>query len=1022
MDDLEEGYACGLDLGTTFSCIGVFRNGGVEIIPNRNGDKITPSIVTILDENKILKGEETLDNLVKNYDSTIYAIKRFIGRNFNDPKVKKEIDSQKFPFQITEETLDLKNIEDSHDSINTQGTQDSQDSQDKKKSLRLVVKINKNGKSLKFSLEEISKFIIEKMVENAREYLDKKIKKLVITVPANFTDTQRYSTQQAAELAGLKVLRIINEPTAAALAYGLQEPNDENKDGKILVFDLGGGTFDVTILQLIQNKNDNNKEQIFDVLATSGDKFLGGEDFDNKLVDYVLDKFCKDYEESEEEIRKNKKVMKRLKISCENIKKVLSFNDVTTLCINSFYNNKDIVQKISQRDFENLCDELFVRLKKPLNDALIDAKLTRGDIKQIILVGGSTRIPKIYSFLKKYFPNSKINNSINPDETVAYGATLMAAKIIIKDKFTSKFNLMDITPFSIGTNVLNKSKNDDIKKEGDLMSVIIKRGTKIPITNTQYYFTVKDNQTSVSVNIYEGEKKYVKYNHLLKEAILNGLTEKPAGKVKIEVKLFIDVNGILSVTAKEVANEDKKEVNNNKLEFEIKNDGINLTKEEMEEIKKKSEKYLSNIKSERTTDYYNLKESLKEYQDAYDETEDDEEKYNLLMGYNCALEEFINKFDKNFDNETVIEKFYIYVKQLFISYIKIFKIKKTLDKGDQIKLIENIINYADIFIILSSGYLDDLMEVLKDLPDKLFYEIVVSIMEKCNEYGKKCLSEKKKFCRYNSMRYFEKTDNLFKKYICDAKNILKKGCEPKIKNKCIEQMGKCTLYLKDINSNIILLCEDALKKKILISTKSGFTDLEIKISNENYQIALETYEKILPEYRNKSNLEEALILANMIKINFKILGNINYKLYYKWAEDVEYIAKQKLHLEPKVQWYSEFSKIFNDLKKKYHPIPVDFIKEKYSKEFDEIDEKFKNESHQGFINYILKKYPYNGYENDVKNKRKDFNNINQDLIYYLFQKYHPNEYKFEENDEQSMLKYCLIQHIDSYLNTLNSKV
>ena len=1006
MVELEDGYACGLDLGTTFSCIGAFKNGGVEIIPNRNGDKITPSIVTIVDEDNVLKGEEALENLVKNYDSSIYAIKRFIGRNFNDPNVKEEIKIEKFPFNI----IQVK-IADSTSSKNTK-TLD-----------RLAVEINKNGKKLRFYLEEISSFIIKKMVENAEEYLDKQIKKLVITVPANFTDSQRKSTRQAAELAGVEVLRIINEPTAAALAYGLQETNDEDKNGKILVFDLGGGTFDVTILKINQNENNNNTGQIFEVLSTSGDRFLGGEDFDNMLVEDVLDKFCKDNHENKEQIRKDKKAIKKLKIACENIKKVLSYNDYTTLCISHFYNDKDIIQNITQKEFEYLCADLFSKIEKPLEDALFHAKISKKEIKQIILVGGSTRIPKIKNILKSQFPGSKINDTINPDETVAYGATLMAAKILRKDRFTSKFNLMDITPLSLGTNVLNKSENKEIKKEGDIMSVIIKRGAKIPITKTQYYYTVVDNQSSVSVDIYEGEKKYVKYNHLLKNTVLKGLSKKPAGKVKIELKLFVDVNGILSVTAKELGREEKDD---NKLEFKIKNDGISLTEDEMEAIKKKNEKYMSNISSEISTDFYNLKETLKEYQDAYDDTNEEDEKFNILMGYNCALEEFINKFDKNFDNETIIEKFYIYVKELFKSYIKVFNMKNNaLDKGEQLKIIENIKNYADIFIVLSSGYFDNLMEILKDLPKKIFYEIVVSLMEKNNEYGKQCLIEKKKFSRYNSMKYFEKTNNLFNKYIGDTKNFLKNRCDIKIQKNCVEQMLTCTKYLKDINSNIILLCEDALKKKKLIMNHSGFSEILKKITNEEFQIVLETYEKMLPEYRNKKNSEEAIILANMIKINFELLGYTNYRLYSKWAEDCEFIAK-KLKIGKEVEWYSDFCKTYNDLKKKYRLITEEEmkrkIKEKYSKEFEEIDDKFATSSTEDFIDYILKTNPYEGYEEDLENNSRNFSEVNHELIFYLAERYHPNHYKYQEDDEQSQLRYCLIETIDSLLNKLNDSI
>ena len=1006
MDELEDGYACGLDLGTTFSCIGVFKNGGVEIIPNRNGDKITPSIVTILDENTILRGEETLENLVKNYDSSIYAIKRFIGRNFDDPKIKEEIEFENFPFNI----IQVK----------------------EKRSNRLKVEINKknkDGENIKFYLEEISSFIIKKMVENAQEYLDRKIKKLVITVPANFSDTQRNSTRQAAELAGIEVLRIINEPTAAALAYGLQKTdNEEEKDGKILIFDLGGGTFDVTILKINQKNESKNKGQIFEVISKSGDKFLGGEDFDKILVEFVLDKFCKDNNESKEEIKKNKKeAIKKLKISCENIKKVLSYNDNTTLYISHFYKDKDINQKITQKEFEYLCDNLYIRIEKPLEDALADAKLTKNEIKQIILVGGSTRIPKIKKFLKKYFPCSKINDSINPDETVAYGATLMAAKIIIKDKFTSKFNLMDIIPFSLGTNVMNKSENEEIKKEGDVMSVIIKRGTNIPMTNTQTYSTVSDNQTSISVDIYEGEKKYVKYNHLLKKAVLEGLTPKPAGKVKIELKLFIDVNGILTVTAKEVGREEKDD---NKLEFQIKNDGINLTEEEMILLKKKIDKYVTNRTSRSSHDFYNLKETLKEYQDAYNETDEKEEKFNLLMGYNNTLEEFINKFDKNFDNETMVEKYFIFVKQLFTSYINIFNMKdiidKSFDKGEQLKINKNIKKYVNDFIVLSSGYLDDLMEILKDLPKKIFYEIVVSTIEEFNKLGKNCLIERQKFSRYNSMKYFEKANMLFKKFIIDVKNILKSNCDPAVQKKCKEEMATCTTYLKDINSNIILLCEDALRKKKLIPSHSGFSAFENIFSNEKYQIALETYEKMLPEYRNKNNLEEALILANLIKINYELLGYTNYKLYCKWGEDCEYIANEKLKIDPKVEWYSDFSKTYSSLKNRYHQISDKEIKAKikakYEKEFEEIEQKYKKENTQGFINYILKKIPYNGYEEDLEKKTKDFSNVNQDLIFYLADKYHPNHYTLNKDDEKSQLNYCLIEYIDSLLNKLYKNI
>ena len=998
-----EGYACGLDLGTTFSCIGVFKNGGVEIIPNRNGDKITPSIVTVIDENKILKGEETMEYLVKNYDSSIYAIKRFIGRDFNDKNLKDEINYENFPF-IIKENSSTKHI---------------------------VVEVNKNGKKLQFNLEEISSFVIRKMVDNAEEYLKSKINKLVITVPANFKDQQRNCTKQAAELAGLEVLRIINEPTAAALAYGLQENDNKNNNGNILVFDLGGGTFDVTILKIIKS-NDTNSEKLFDVLSTSGDKFLGGEDFDNELVKFVLKDFCENNEEIIEQITKDKKAIKRLKIACENIKKVLSYSDETLLCINHFYNNKDIYRKITRVEFEFLCGKLFNRLSAPLEKALNDARLIPKEINEIVLVGGSTRIPKIKHILNEKFPGCHINDTINPDETVAYGATLMAAKIMLNNSFTSKFNLMDITPFSLGTNVKNNSTDPNVQKEGSLMSVIIKRGTKIPINNTEDYYTVEDNQKTVAIDIYEGEKKYVKYNHILKKTKLEGLTPRPAGQVKIKVNFFVDVNGILTVNGTEEDPEGKK---NNQIKVIIKNDGIGLTKEEIEEIKKRNEKFIKNRIKE-PTDYYNIKETLKEYQDAYNETKEEEGKFNILMASNSFLEEFINKFDKNFDNETMLEKFYIYVKELFISYNKIFSLKNNIDKGDQIKIVKNIEEYIIFFINLNSGYLDDLLEVLKNIPKKIFIEIIVFIMEKLNECGINCLKKRKKFSRYNSMIYFEKSVYLFKKYIVDNTKLFASGCDIKTQKICKDQYKKSEDYIKDINSKIILLCEDALREKKLISSKSGWTIwdkiMNVKANEQNekekYQIALETYEKMLPEYQGKANLEEAIILANIIKINCKLLGYTNYKLYLEWADRCQYIA-DNLRQELKTEWYTEFSKIYKELKEKKDLNSITDeemkkkIRKKYHNKFEEIDTKFtKRESNAEFINYVVKNIPYKEYDKDSEENLKDFNNVNQDLLFYLKNQYHPNEYSYTTGDEKSELSYCLIEHVDSYLNQLYEKI
>ena len=390
MDELEDEYAIGLDLGTTFSCMGVYRNGGVEIIPNKNGEKTTPSIVIITKDGNILVGEETTDFLVKNYDSCIYEVKRLIGREFNDKKLQEEI--KKLPFKIV------------------------QSNRGKTPEVEIII----NGQKRTFSPVEISSFIIKHMVKNAEKYLDKKITKLIITVPAYFNNSQRELTKQAAELIGLKVLRVINEPTAAALSYGFDKKQNINEN--ILIFDLGGGTFDVSILSFKKDNNMNSNYTSFEVKGISGDTNLGGEDFDNELVDFILKKVKLD----EKDIYNNKEAIKKLKVSCENIKKILSSSEETTIRINNFYNNIDINEKITRKEFEDKCEHLFNKLEISLKDALKNAKLGKDNIQEIILVGGSTRIPKVKEIIKNYFPKSKINDTINPDEAVAFGATIDA--------------------------------------------------------------------------------------------------------------------------------------------------------------------------------------------------------------------------------------------------------------------------------------------------------------------------------------------------------------------------------------------------------------------------------------------------------------------------------------------------------------------------------------------------------------------------------------------------------------------
>ena len=982
MVDLCDDLPFGLDIGMTFCCFGVFKNGGVEIIPNKEGERTTRSIITILDENSILRGEETMEYLVKNYDSTIYNIKRYIGKDLNNEKIKEELKKENFPFKI------ISNKENNSS----------------------LIEVNKNNKIIQFTFEEISSFIIGKMIESAEEYLKKKVKKLVITVPANFNDAQRNCTKQAAILAGVEVIRIINEPTAAAIAYGLHENSEEINNKIILVFDLGGGTFDVTILKIYINKDKQNLEKNYEILSTNGDKFLGGVDFDNALVNYFLEEFCKNNDLKIEDVRKDKKAMRKLKISCEKIKRNLSFSIKETLNIQNFYNNLDIIQDICYAKFFSLTEDLIERLRGTLKAALNDAEITEDKISEVVLVGGSTKLPMVKKMLKKIFKNSKINNSINPDETVAVGATLMAAKILNKtDNSISSFNLMDITPLSLGIELINENKGDKIRKEGGIMDVIIKRGSKIPYVNTKEYNTTEDNQTNVSIVIYEGESQFIKYNNILGRVELNGLPKRPKGKVKIKIKFFIDVNGILTVTSSE---EDEKGNIIISIETTIKNDLVNLTEEQIEILRKKNEKYKKDIVTCR-----NIRAILKDYLNGYEES-NEEDKFIILMNYNDILEEYLNSF-KNFDNETIIEKYYFYVKDLFCSYAKVLNMEYRIEIETHIKIIEKIKNYINVFITKSFGYLENLVKILK-IPKNILYKIVAYIFVKLYENGKKCIGYYTKNCSYYALKYFEKADFFFEKYI-QKLQYLKICFNDEDFKIIISQIKYCKNYIFELKGGKIIFIKESVKQKELIPNleKDNDNSRLFDFSKERidkWELILTNYEKNLSELKGKINLEEAICLANIIKIKFELLKKDDFSNFLTLEKRCKSIS-EKLEIDPKDCWYIEFKGIADDIENKMLKIKRGEIFEKYQSQFDELHEQFhKKKDMMEFIKYILENIPYKEYEEDKTNNAINFKPYTKELIKFLCEKYDPEKYKFKLDNELVQLHYFLFEYIYMKLN------
>jgi L1 cell adhesion molecule like protein len=489
----------GIDLGTTYSCVGYWKDDHVEIIPNENGSNTTPSWVSF-DENEILVGEYAKKRASRNPKGTIFGVKRLMGKRFSDDDIQADLET--YPFKIIPDKSDVPTI---------------------------VVEYKKEERLLK--PEQISALILEKMKNIAEAKLGKKVKKAVITVPAYFNDSQRTATKNAAAIAGLTCDKILNEPTAAAMCYGLDKKGD---DTKILIFDLGGGTFDVSVLSLSSG--------IFEVLATSGDTHLGGEDFDNIIMSKVVEEFCQKYEFNYRDVISSlsESAGRKLKAEAEGAKKALSTALNANIEIDNFYGGKNLFLKLSKTKFELWCNNLFLKCLEPVKKALQDAKTEKGEITEVVLVGGSTRIPKIQEILSKFFGGITLNKSVNPDEAVAYGAAIQGA-ILSKDDSSGKTQellLLDITPLSLG-----------IASKGGVMSKIIERNTQVPVKESKVYTTVEDGQTSVKIEIYEGERQFAKDNHKIGDFELTGIPKQAKGAAKIEVIFNIDGNGILSVKA-----------------------------------------------------------------------------------------------------------------------------------------------------------------------------------------------------------------------------------------------------------------------------------------------------------------------------------------------------------------------------------------------------------------------------------------------------------------------------------------
>ena len=533
----------GIDLGTTYCCVGVWK-GKIEIIPNELGNRTTPSVVSFTPQERLI-GEAAKNNITRNVENTIYDAKRLIGRKFDDPIVQK--DKELWPFRLEKDF----------------------------ESDRPQYVVEYKNETKRFYPEQISAMVLEKLKSSAEDYLAGPVTKAIITVPAYFNDSQRQATKDAGKIAGLNVERVMNEPTAAAIAYGLETDCQGPKN--ILVFDFGGGTLDISVLKIEKSK--------YKVLSVSGDTHLGGEDIDNVISDYLINEFL---DKTGTDLKSNKKALRRLKIAAEKAKRELSFSQEATIDVDALADGEDLNMTITRTEFEDLCQDIFDKCIPPLDRAIEDSKLTRYDIEDVVLIGGTSRIPKISEILQDYFHRDNLCKGISPDEAIAYGAAVTANLMLNveendepliqgekkeeEDEGIQRIEFEDATPLSLGIETL-----------GGAMEIIIPRNTSIPCKKSKIFSTARDNQTSFKVEIFEGERKLTKDNHKLGDVRIKGLPKKPRGKIIIKITFHIDLNGILDINV-QIDGE-----NNEKLT--IKNEKGRLNPNEIERLIKEAERY-----------------------------------------------------------------------------------------------------------------------------------------------------------------------------------------------------------------------------------------------------------------------------------------------------------------------------------------------------------------------------------------------------------------------------------------------
>ena len=1027
-----EKLAVGLDFGTTYSCIGVWRNGGVEIIPNEVGERTTPSVIVFESKNKILVGEETLNHICKNPKHKIYEIKRLIGKKYDE--IKDFIKT--FTYDIIKDKMSDRPL--------------------------IQIKFEDNT-TLEYYPEQLASLIIKKMIKSAQIYLNnQKITDIVITIPAYFDNSQRNGIKKAvAILEDINLIQIINEPSAAALAYDFSNKNEDNlltpfekksfliqnenvlldtdsidtqenlieenqikknKLKKILIFDLGGGTYDVSLIDKYENTNDTR--------CFSGDPLLGGANFDLELMNYCIQEFVKASKIDTNIINANNKAKERLKIACEASKKMLSYHYDDNIYLENFINEETLNVKISRAKFEKICENLFQKLEFPLEKILKISKWKTSDINEVVLVGGSSKIPKIKEILTKKFEFAIINDSINPDESVAFGATILAEKNIRKNSEQLKdFNFRDAIPFNIGIAVQNKEDRNN-----DLMGVVIKRGDKYPLTSIQFYHNIYNNQETMEFKIYEGDKRLAKDNRFIDKVTLTNIPKKRKEELIVRVEFKIDENGILTLDA---MTENEKMENVSSSVISINSDIENINKAIFDKKLNLDLGVLDKDIAKKIETERKLKKSLKEYTNFIkNEINNKSKKFEFIKKYNNILIQYL-KFLEESNSETESTKYLYLAELLFISYNNMYNIEFSRFLNDNIKkdIETNSKNCLNKIINGNPFHIKQLLINFKDVENdnKIFYTLIVYCLNLLKEKGEYHMRRNQKNSNFTAKNIFEECLLISKKYIKGESDVAL--ADENLYNEYKNILTRCQEYINKISADSLDEIENTKKNGKLFSNLNSLSEDDLFLLLFHFDQSRKNIDLIGNiNNNNDALLTKSICLANMVKIEFIFLNKKNYNTLKRLdllCKDCISIAENLGNICTNKEWYNEIIKLHEEIKQIIKEKEV--LTEKNKQDLNKIKENMRTEfeiewgkSALDIIKTILKNYPYDGYENE---KLADFDlwDENNDEKNKIFLMKLINKYSVDETDDgefESKVKrekyLIIVEYLNKLINQINN--